>query len=221
MVKNILNENKLKSLIKEVVKSVLNENTKLNKYNVFYIGEGDSIYNGYYQTSFNAKDDKTVLKMFLNEFPQIYLANLDGDLNKTENYVIGKVVNQEDDDWELVYNIDLYTRNGKKVEYKSTYYGNNDISITDSYQERNKKRFIGYMSDVMGNKLINIPEGYCKNISLIKKFAENFSMKQYNENGKDSFYAQVCDLKTNEWTEYNCFIFNFGGDIEFEFNKAK
>lgn len=224
MSKLVITESKLKNLIKEAVKTVLNENNGLTKYNVYYCEDGGSVYtDGHYQTSYNVKNDKEALKTFLNEFSKVYLANLDGDLDKTETYSICKVSIDEygDDDIDEIWKVEFYTKNGKKVEYKYRYYSEGKFELGDSYQERNKKRYIGYITDIYGHKLIDIPEGYCKSLSLIKKFAENFAMKRFNQEGEESMYIQVCDLKTDEWTEYNGFIFDFGGDIEFSFNKAK
>lgn len=220
----IITESKLKNIIKEAVKTVLNENNGLTKYDVYYCEDGGSVYrNGEYITSLNAKNDKDALKMFLNEFSELYITNINGDLDKTKSYSICKESIDEygDEDIDEIWGVEFYTKNGKKVEYKYRYYGNGKIEIGDSYQERNKKRYIGFISDIYGHKLIDIPEGYCKSLSLIKKFAENFAMKRFNQEGEESMYIQVCDLKTDEWTEYNGFIFDFGGDIEFSFNKAK
>lgn len=217
----ILTETRLKSLIKEAIKDYIKENITSNKYHFFYIGKDDSLYDGHYQTTIEAKSDKEALKIFLEEFSKIFIANLDDDINKIERYAIGKVNSEDEEDYEIIYDIKLYTKNGRKVEYKYTYTGGDSYEFGDSYEERNKKRFMGYISDVMGRKLCDIPEGYCKSISLIKKFVENYVTKEFKTNNQKSFYTQIYDMKTQEWTEYNCFIFDFGGDIEFSFEKAK
>jgi ribosomal protein L16 Arg81 hydroxylase len=68
MSKLVITESKLKNIIKEAVKTVLNENNGLTKYDVYYCEDGGSVYtNGEYITSLNAKNDKDALKMFLNE----------------------------------------------------------------------------------------------------------------------------------------------------------
>ena len=96
----ILKETRLKSLIKEAIKDYIKENITSNKYHFFYIGKDDSIYDGHYQTTIEAKSDKEALKIFLEEFSKIFIANLDDDINKIERYAIGKVDSEDEEDYE-------------------------------------------------------------------------------------------------------------------------
>lgn len=219
----LLTESKLRNIIKEAVKTVLNENNGLVKYNVYYCEDGGNVFtNGHYQTSYNVKSDKDALKMFLNEFSKIYLANLDDDLDKTETYSICKVTNNEEgEDIDEVWNIEFYTKNGKKVEYKYHYLGNGNFEVGDSYQERNKKRFFGYISDYIGRKIQDIPEGYCTNMTLIQKYVKNFVMKKAQGNNRYSCYIQVCDKKTDKWKCYFATVFDYGDELEFSMREDK
>lgn len=224
MSKLVITESKLKNIIKEAVKTVLNENNGLTKYDVYYCEDGGSVYtNGHYQTSYNVKNDKEALKTFLNEFSKVYLANLDGDLDKTETYSICKVSIDEygDEDITEIWEVEFYTKNGKKAEYRYRYYGEGNFELGDSYQERNKKRFFGYISDYIGRKIQDIPEGYCTNMTLIQKYVKNFVMKKAQDNNRYSCYIQVCDKKTDKWKCYFATVFDYGDELEFSMREDK
>lgn len=226
----LLTENKLRNIIKETIINIINEdvnNNGLNKYHIFYIDNG-SVYDGIYNTTYEVKNDKQAFKKFYDEFSRVFLANLDGDLEKTERYAIGKVTGVDemgDDEYDVIYDITFYTKNGKKADCKYYYTGGGDFKFGDTRSERNEKKFHGYLTDYMGRNICDIPDGYCGSLAMIKKFVFNFILKQMKtDSEKDYVYVNINKIdrdnwENSNWKRYYAGVFNFGGEPEFYFRE--
>lgn len=224
----ILTENKLRNIIRESIINIINEEVNsngLNKYHIFYIDNGN-VYAGIYNTTYKVKNDKQAFKKFYDEFSKIFLANLDGDLEKTERYAIGKVTGEDEygeEDYDIIYDITFYTKNGKKTECKYSYDGPDGYHFGDTYRERNEKKFHGYLSDYMGRNVCDIPSGYCGSLAMIKKFTYNFLLKQIkNDPEKNRITVNVNKIDNenwgnSNWKRYYAKLYIFGNEPELFF----
>ena len=206
-----LTENKLRNIIRESIINILNENnnSQVNEYLIFYIDNGNP-YDGIYNTTYECKNDKQAFSLFLKEYDKVFLANLDGDINKEERYAIGKVSGTDefgDNDYDIIYDITLYTKNGKKTECRYTYNGPDGYQFGDTHRERNEKKFSAQIEDWLGRTLQEIPSGYCGSMSMLKKYLHTYLTKQINNNpDKDSLYVRIYDFNKEESKTYSAYI---------------
>lgn len=225
-----LTENKLRNIIRESIINIINEEVNsngLNKYHIFYIDNGN-VYDGIYNTTYEVKNDKQAFKKFYDEFSKVFLANLDGDLEKTERYAIGKVTGEDEygeEDYDIIYDITFYTKNGKKADCKYYYTADGNFKFGDTRSERNEKKFHGYLSDYIGRNICDIPDGYCGSLAMIKKFVYSFILKQMKTNPDNtSVYVNINKIdrdnwENSNWKRYHAGVFNFGGEFEFYFTE--
>lgn len=209
-----MNENKIRNIIRECIINKLNEDAVNNsdrKYRYFYIENGDSVYDGHYLDTIECKSDKDALKYVLNDVKKVYLGNLEGDLNKKERYAIGVINPEDEDDYDIIYDILCYTKNGKSMCYSYSYFDGNSYHFFDSETEKVRNRYTAYITDFIGRTIANIPKGYCSNLTLIKKYVESFIKKQTKEDF--SCMVLVYIPKKDEWKEYYATLFdNYTGE---------
>lgn len=218
-----LTENKLRNIIRESIINIINEEVNsngLNKYHIFYIDNGN-VYDGILCATYEAKNDKQAFKKFYDEFSYSFLVNLDGDLEKTERYAIGKVTGEDEygeEDYDIIYDITFYTKNGKKADCRYCYTSDGNFKFGDTRSERNEKKFYGYLSDYMGRKVCDIPDGYCGSLAMIKKFVFNYILKQMKSDPEKRYvYANVNKVDrenwaNSNWKRYRASVYTFFGD---------
>lgn len=213
-----MKSNFLNKLIAEAVNDSLKKVVKT--YALFYVDEDND---RHFWEKYTAKNDKELLKLILPELKNVLIANFDADDERTytSRYKIELVNGDDEYDWDTVYDLTVYLKNGKTFGYKYFYYNENGgLDIFDSQEKKyTPPKFSAQICDVCGRTILEIPENKSKTLASIKKFITDYLNKQdKNEFGSKSCYAWIFDHKKDESGFYFCCIYDW--DDELYMNKT-
>jgi hypothetical protein len=208
-----LTENKLREIIRESLNNIILEGLADGIYKIYYIPKGDGIFDGHFCEAINAKNDNDAIKIFLKQyFPRYkkYYAK-EGD---EEHYVIGVPDPDYEDSYDIIFDINFYTKNNKSGHYRYSYRRDGEYKFYDSFYEQNKKKYSAEITDWLGRTIQEIPTGYCGSMSMLKKYLHTYLTKQITNNSdKDYLYVRIYDYKTEKSKTYSAYI-NYNGELD-------
>lgn len=207
-----LTENKLREIIRESLNNIILESLADGIYKIYYIPKGESIFDGHWYKTINAKNDNDAIKIFLKEYFPSYKKYYAKE-GEEEHYVIGVPDPDYEDSYDIIFDINFYTKNNKTGHYSYSYRRDGEYKFYDSFYEQNKKKYSAEITDWLGRTIQEIPTGYCGSMSMLKKYLHTYLTKQITNNSdKDYLYVRIYDYKTEKSKTYSAYI-NYDGEL--------
>ena len=208
-----ITENKLREIIRESINKIISEGLADGIYKIYYIPKGDGIFDGHFCEAINAKNDNGAIKTFLKQYFPRYKKYYAKE-GEEEHYVIGVPDPDYEDSYDVIFDVNFYTKNNKTGHYRYSYRRDGEYIFYDSFYEQNKKKYSAEIVDWLGRTIQEIPAGYCGSMSMLKKYLHTFLTKQVNNNpDKDSLYVRIYDFNKEDSKTYSAYI-GYNGELD-------
>ena len=169
----------------------------MNTYNLYYNDkDGDS----HFWETYEAKNDKDALKQIFPHLKNALLHNLNGEKEKNDEYQITLVNTEINDEVRIVYTLNVFTKNGKTVDYSYFYYpAEGDLEWYDSEHQRNQPKYAASIVVSLTRCFEEIPDSYSKTPSAIKKYVLKYlKTQEMDEYGDRGCFVRIHNLKNGQ-----------------------